>query len=529
MYAVVVAIGIVVFIIVYGIKILNPTYVEWLMKGTDLTQHYLGWRAYRDSSWHFPIGMIDNLSYPNDVSVIFTDSIPIFAVIFKILSPILPSSFQYFGIWGLLCFVMQIVVAYKIISGFISDKVALLLSSTMFLFVPVVFQRMYYHSALAGHWIILLGFAILFSAIKKDLQFEKKTYISIALLAVLSSGVHMYFVLMNAMIIMGIVVLAALKKKNLLKSVGLILIYIIVAALNVALLGGFSGNTGASKEGLGEYALNLLGFINPEGNYEGVARVLNPMPVLAMWADEGYAYLGVGVLALLCVTVAVVIFKRNVRKGIRDNWKSVVVILLINIIAFVFAASPRIAIGRIELVNMPLPEILYNIWSIFRATGRFSWIIIYSVMLCSAIIVCKTLNNWFVYAILSVCLVLQVFDMSNIIAIKHEKYANTQVFDTPLCDDVWGGITFGKKHVVLMSDFNIFEKFYIADWALNNSLTTNDFYFARRNEQMVEESRENALKNSEDVLFIFSGIDREKCSDYDLDYTEANGFIIGFK
>lgn len=529
MYAVVSLVGAAVFIIVYGVRILEPTYVDWLMKGTDLTQHYIGWRAYRDSSWHFPIGMIDNLSYPNDISVIFTDSIPIFAVLFKMLSPILPSNFQYFGIWGLLCFVLQIVVAYKILSGYIRDKISLLLSSVLFLFVPVIFQRMYYHSALAGHWVILLGFAIFFSIAKNDFVFGKKIYIEIAILAIVSSGVHMYFVLMNAMIAVGVTVLLAIKKTNILKCIGVILLYVVIAVLNIALLGGFSGKAGATQEGLGEYALNLIGFINPEGNYEGVARILNPMPVLAMWADEGYAYLGMGVIILLCLSVGVVIINKKIRSWIRDNIRAVTVFLLVNLVAFVFAVSPRIALGRIELVNIPLPSILYNIWSIFRATGRLSWIIIYSVILCSAIIVCKGLKKWLVYAILSVCLIIQVFDMSDIIATKHEKYANKQVFVTPLCDSVWEEITYGKNHVVLMSDFNIFEKFYIADWALNNSLTTNDFYFARTNEQMIEKSRQNALNNSEEVLFVFSEADRENCQKYNLNYTEANGFIIGYK
>ena len=39
--------------------------------------------AYRNSDWHFPIGMIDSLVYPNQTSVIYTDSIPLFAIFFK--------------------------------------------------------------------------------------------------------------------------------------------------------------------------------------------------------------------------------------------------------------------------------------------------------------------------------------------------------------------------------------------------------------------------------------------------------------
>ena len=80
-------IGAFVFITIYGTKILNPCYTDWLMSGGDLSQHYLGWKMYRNGDWTFPIGLTDQLAYPYYTSVIFTDSIPIFAVFFKLLSP----------------------------------------------------------------------------------------------------------------------------------------------------------------------------------------------------------------------------------------------------------------------------------------------------------------------------------------------------------------------------------------------------------------------------------------------------------
>ena len=77
-------IGILCFLCVYGVKILDFSYTEWLMNGDmDLRQHFLGWCHFRSSDWHLPIGLIDSLSDPIRVSVIWTDSIPLFAVLFK--------------------------------------------------------------------------------------------------------------------------------------------------------------------------------------------------------------------------------------------------------------------------------------------------------------------------------------------------------------------------------------------------------------------------------------------------------------
>ena len=91
--------GAIFFIIIYGFCVLDPTYDEWLLGKGDLTQHYLGWCFYRRSEWTFPVGLTNQLAYPTYTSVIFTDSIPVFAVFFKLLSPLLPETFQYFGLF----------------------------------------------------------------------------------------------------------------------------------------------------------------------------------------------------------------------------------------------------------------------------------------------------------------------------------------------------------------------------------------------------------------------------------------------
>lgn len=37
------ALGMITFICIYGIRVLNVTYDAWLLNGGDLSQHYLGW------------------------------------------------------------------------------------------------------------------------------------------------------------------------------------------------------------------------------------------------------------------------------------------------------------------------------------------------------------------------------------------------------------------------------------------------------------------------------------------------------
>ena len=95
--------GVLVFLAVYGVRVLDPTSVDWILNSLspDPIQHYLGWELFRRSPVHLPyIGANYNAIYPFRTSVLFTDSLPLAALFFKLLGGILPTRFQYFGWWG---------------------------------------------------------------------------------------------------------------------------------------------------------------------------------------------------------------------------------------------------------------------------------------------------------------------------------------------------------------------------------------------------------------------------------------------
>jgi hypothetical protein len=84
------------FALLYGFDIVNVTNDSWLYNEVgDMSQHYLGWLYYRKAPWSFPIGLQEGITYPYSFSVIYMDSIPIFALLFKMLSPVLPEVCQY--------------------------------------------------------------------------------------------------------------------------------------------------------------------------------------------------------------------------------------------------------------------------------------------------------------------------------------------------------------------------------------------------------------------------------------------------
>ena len=94
-------IGFLVFLLIYGFAPLNPVNEQFVLTGyleKDVAQHYAGWKLYRNSPWSFPLGVGEYIEAPYGNSVSYTDSIPLFAILFKALSPVLPHTFQSVGI-----------------------------------------------------------------------------------------------------------------------------------------------------------------------------------------------------------------------------------------------------------------------------------------------------------------------------------------------------------------------------------------------------------------------------------------------
>ena len=517
-----------VFCFVYGVRVLNPTYTAWLYNGVDLTQHYIGWKAYRLSAWDFPIGMIDNLSYPNKISVIYTDSIPLFAIPFKVISFLLPNEFQYFGIWGLLCYILQGMIAARILKRFIDNDVYVILASTMFLFVPVLFERMYYHTALSAHWVLLLGLEVILCW---DSTSDKKRILKrIILIAVCSASIHIYFVLMSGMILLGIVLNNLLHRERIVRQILYVVIYIMTAAAVIFILGGFHGGLTSVKEGLGVYAFNLNGFFNPAGYVEGESMIFPNLPYLTEWPDEGYAYLGAGFIFLL-VFGAGLLGGRMLGKKDRFLQKEVSISLFVlSVFSIAFAVSPRVGLGSYKIIEISLPQFLWNLWSIFRATGRVAWICMYILMLVTIIAVwlaCKH-HPRLVIIVIGIALLIQVYDLQQIIMTKHKTYSELQTHESALDDSFWEEIyeTNSIKHIIYMSDLNVFEMFEIGNYALDHGMTTSDFYFARDNEEIESYRKNKILHPKDDEIFVFKLEDEVMSKQYHLDYRYADGYII---
>lgn len=147
-------IAVILYIVVFGISSLNPANYKLLLSGGDLTQNYIGGVLYRNSKLAWPIFVQREIGYPYGVSVLGTDSLPIMAIIFKIFTKCFGLSpfYQFFGIWVLLCFILQAFFSIKILRKiFGSDELLNVICSIFFIISPIILNRTFAHTTLCGH------------------------------------------------------------------------------------------------------------------------------------------------------------------------------------------------------------------------------------------------------------------------------------------------------------------------------------------------------------------------------------------
>ena len=111
------AIGAYFAFLMLGALRIDPTSTLWLDQG-DIAQHFLGWHFFRGEPWMLPPGASPRYGLDMGSSIVFTDSIPLLAFAFKAIRAVLPSHFQYAGLWMLFCFIAQGLCALLLIRRF---------------------------------------------------------------------------------------------------------------------------------------------------------------------------------------------------------------------------------------------------------------------------------------------------------------------------------------------------------------------------------------------------------------------------
>lgn len=491
------ALGALVFLLIYGPSTLNVTYDSWIFAGymeEDIIQNYAGWLYYRASGWSWPLTVAENLAVPYGTAIVYTDSLPVLAVFFKLLSPVLPATFQYLGWSNLINLALQGGFACVLLRKFSLSRAYAVPASLLFVLSPVFVERAFRHNSLGCQWIILAALVLYFTASQGVNTFPA---VSFFLLCCLSVGVHSYFTPMVFAVLLAALLSYAVRNKQALKP-GLCLLlcfagtFVCAYALGLVTRGG-----GGGTSGFGEYSMNLNALWNPssfnwyvgDGQTGGSLAWSRFIPVQPQnyRQYDGFNYMGFGMLLALLVLLVVVacklaigLYKKNsFPQRIKALLKKHGWLLAVCAVLTVFAFSNRAVFNTTVLYDLALPEFIMQIGAIFRSSGRLFWPVSYLLVLVVVVALARWLPGKKRYIALCLVLALQLVDFGGVLWQKHQYFnSGAIVVEDALTSEEW--VYLMQNHDTVICLENSFDYRLAAGIIRYNSNVQTNFILANR-------------------------------------------------
>lgn len=519
--------GLLFFYLCGGMNTLDVTNIGYLMSG-DPAQHWLGWEFFRHTPLiQWPLGKNTDYGIELNNSIVYTDSIPIFAIFFKLISAILPETFQYTGIWILSCFVLQGVTSFLLVKKLTNNNVYSLILSALFISAVPFLTRTGGHFALSAQWIIIASY-LLYACDR----FKSKSWI---ILLFIASWVHAYLLAMALVIYIADLATRKLKGEFPLKAVIYhVILSGIILYISMYSIGYFTISNSFSADGYGFYKFNLNSFFNPY--YPPYSSIIKPMPAGA--GDyEGLNYLGIGVILAIALIVAKI---KSADVRFKETLKNNKTIVLLVSLCLIYAVSVNVDLGKTTILAFYLPDFLRGITNTFRATGRFGWLAFYGILIFTAISLSRIYKGRQLIVASLILVSLNIYDVHKIYKEREKTFSNknaTYIMDSPEIKY----IAKNYKKILTPSPWD-FSSEYVkwAYLASTNNMSMNFGYFARFNGDTWN-------KQTEEILQAVNNVDLDKdaiyllkdknqydkivniLGDKAINFSYGNAYIVGIK
>lgn len=523
--------GALVFVALYGVRVLDPTCVDWILNNPspDPSQHYLGWAFFRNSTVRLPyVGANYSVIYPYRTSILFTDSIPLLALLGKLFSPILPVRFQYFGWWGLLCYALQGGLAQAILArlggvrpGQTARAWASVAGAGVLVLFPALTVRMFAHTALAANWLVLLAIW-LWLRCDALLPTTRRACLAWAGVGVLCAGIHLYYLPMVGIVLVGYAVRRGLQKRGVAAVLLPVVCFCAAALAELVLLGAF--------------ASNFAGYSNGYLNGADFANLVVP-GLAASW--EQNVYIGFGavaalVLAMVSLGIACVRGKAAAVAGFFRRHRiwliAGAVVLLLDAIA---AMGNTITLGGVTLGTVPIPQILMDFWAMFSSCARLAWLAGMLLALLACGVVLRLWNGRVAVVLLAACALLQGYGQRDELAKRFATYHDDATYtdQTRLTDPAWESLAESGRfsHLAFVSfDFEHDEFWDLAAFAADHGWTSNSFYMGHMDGNLAAVTLAGEMNTlSADTLYVFVDEDELARDSFGLNYYRLDGILIG--
>lgn len=520
--------GALVFLILYGVRVLDPTCVDWILNNPspDPAQHYLGWVFYRRSGWHLPyLGANYSAIYPYRTSILYTDSIPLLAVLGKLLGGVLPARFQYLGLWGLFCYAMQGGLAQALIArvggvrpGDTAKNWASVLGAGVLVLFPALNIRMFAHTALAANWLVLLALWLWLCAEQSENRpTAAKLCLWWGILGLLCAGIHLYYLPMVGMVLVAACVQRALEKRG--------------PAAVVLPVASFCGAALAELFVLGAFAANFAGYSNGYLSGADLANLFVP-GLGASWEQEIYAGLGTTIAVVLALA-GLLVQHKQAGAFFRRHKNVVIAALVLLVLDAIAATGNTVTFAGRTLFTVPIPQALMDFWAMFSSCARLAWLAGMLLAVAACGLVLRFWQGAAAAVLLALCAAAQGFGQRAELAKRFAAYHDAAYYEntTQLTDPAWEQLAASGQftHLAFASfDFEHDEFWDLAAFAADHGWTSNSFYMGHMDGNLAAVTlagEMNAL--APDTLYAFVDEDALTRNDFALHYYRLDGVLLG--
>ena len=374
----------------------------------DMRSYLTAAKYFIYDDWRFPIFTTHFIvEHANVESMVFSDIIPIFALVTKAIYKATGVEIVYLPLWYFIATALQPLGFFLLLWAMrVRKPLYTICGSLLAIAVPTFLYRIG-HAPLYGHFTILTSMALYFAFVNGSTEHRQK--LSRAWLAVILfiAMVNLYLLAMCMGLFSAAVLQVAVNERRNGRPEAAVALGRFYAAVFVALIALFwvcgyfvphlSGGT------MGWNSSNILSPVIPR--FSSLLKDATPLVEATGGQYEGYNYFGAGVL-LLCFFALMVGDLTRLREFKRQHAS----LLALMLVFFLLAASNKAYIGRIHLWSFDVPSFT----GVFRSSGRFVWPITYLCLALCFRLLDGRLRQRQAIALFGVCLALQWMDVQDL-------------------------------------------------------------------------------------------------------------------
>lgn len=432
-----------------GYSTLNPKNFQWI--SGDNTAGYIAQLFYLSDKWRFPIGANPNFGLDLSTSLIYTGPPVPLMLLQKVLR--IDPSLQFIGFWLLTVIALQILFGNLLgktlgLSTFQSKIFALLLVTPFFLY------RFQFHFWLTSHFLLIWALWIAIRSIKETRLMTRE----VLLLLIFAYLINTYLLVMSLIILSYPIVIQIVTYKNISRNLARHIMGMLVTLMFTYFVVDFRAQKATLFESLrmnftGQYTFNpsnLLAMINPEvgtardctkghcvfGDKPPPSYIVENFSLLnfdlggVQGDHDGFLYLGLGIIFLLSLSIALELKTRG-WWNTRNLFSQHRVLLAYVVCVTLFSVTWKVSFGNYQL-NIGDPKIIRWALSIFRASGRFMWIIAYLLLALCVVILLRRLKTELVTVFLVLTVLIQGLDMGKPLYTRFQNLRETELISIPL-------------------------------------------------------------------------------------------------